>query len=72
MFEQARILEVRMKTIDDLPKEEHRKIHVELHRNLDLLLADFVAHMLSKEPPLTRPIKVLLDWSYQQTIDPDE
>lgn len=50
--------------------ERHRQRHVQLHRALDELLADFIAH--TKGPTLSRPIKDLIEWSYQQTIEPTE
>ena len=52
-----------------ITEEEHKQIHVELHKALDRLLADFIGH--TKEPFLDRPIKDLIDWSYKQTIKPD-
>lgn len=49
---------------------EHKQKHILMHRYLDELLADFIAH--SKETPLGKPIRDLLNWSYKQTQNPDE
>jgi len=51
-----------------MTKEEHKKIHIYLHHNLDLLVADYMLHaglFLSKSS-----IMDLIYWSYEQTIDP--
>lgn len=50
-------------------EDEHKQRHIELHRALDELLADFI--LATKEPPLNQPIRNLLEWAYQQTIEPD-
>ena len=53
-----------------MTKEEHIKIHKELHESLDKLLADFITctsnHLSSAS------IMELVEWSHKQTIDPDE
>ena len=55
----------RITTLDD-----HKKRHVELHRALDELAADYIAHnkgaLLS-----TTTVMQLLVWSSKQTIDPE-
>ena len=53
-----------------LTKEEHKQRHIELHKYLDELLADFIKHTgkLLDETNLT----TFLDWSYQQTQNPTE
>ena len=51
--------------------EEHRQRHRELHRALDQLFADFIVH----NPDLRhieQSIGMLIEWSYMQTLDPDE
>ena len=53
-----------------MTKEDHIKRHLELHKALDELLADFIDH--TKEPPLGRPIKDLMEWSHKQTTDPED
>jgi hypothetical protein len=50
--------------------EEHKETHVMLHRGLDMLLADFIAH--TGKLPSKTTITELIEWSYQQTIEPTE
>lgn len=57
---------------------EHRKRHIELHRALDELYADYLAHNMP-HPGARRyssffPVTVndLAAWSYKQTLCPDE
>jgi len=50
--------------------EEHIEIHKELHRKLDELLADFISH--TEKLPSKTTLMEFLDWSYSQTIKPDE
>lgn len=57
-----------MPPVDDA-QEKHRQRHIELHRGFDELLADWIAN--TKEPPLNRPVKELIEWSYLQTCGPD-
>jgi hypothetical protein len=45
--------------------EEHRKIHIELHKKLDELLADFINE--TKKLPSKTTIMELMEWSYKQT-----
>ena len=51
--------------------ETHRQIHKKLHKALDELAADFLSHnsgqLLSKTT-----IMELIEWSYTQTINPEE
>ena len=53
-----------------LAAEEHRQRHQALHRALDELLADFVAHGDPLSGMLSRPIADLLQWSHAQTQTP--
>ena len=56
-----------------LTKAEHIEIHKELHKSLDLLIADFISCTeagASGQGYTGQPIKVLLDWAYRQTLDP--
>jgi hypothetical protein len=54
-----------------MTKEEHRQRHIELHRYLDELLADYLMHN-SGSLPSTTTIMDLMRWSYLQTQDPTE
>ena len=56
-----------------MTKEEHKARHVELHKALDELFADWI----DQAPPertnfLDSPIGELLEWSFKQTQDPTE
>ena len=50
--------------------EEHKKRHIELHKSLDELSADFIRHT-GKRPSQTTIIE-LMKWSYEQTQKPTE
>jgi len=50
-------------------KTQHKKKHLELHKNIDELFADFVRHT---NKTATSRIETLLEWSYSQTINPTE
>ena len=50
--------------------EAHKQRHIELHKSLDELLADFIGHT-ERLPSKTR-LKEFLAWSHQQTINPTE
>ncbi len=49
---------------------EHKARHIELHKNLDELMADWINH--TGVFHLGIPIMELMAWSYKQTIKPDE
>ena len=51
--------------------EEHRQRHVELHKNLDELVADWIIHNPGKFPSSTTILE-LIRWSHQQTIVPTD
>ena len=51
-------------------KKEHIARHIMLHKKFDELLADFIRHT-DKLPSKTNLME-FLEWSHQQTIDPDE
>lgn len=56
-----------------MTKEEHIQRHKELHRALDELFADYIQCNPRHEGSyLEMPLRNLIDWSYRQTIDPDE
>ena len=54
-----------------MTKEEHKQRHIELHRKLDELLADFLSHNKGKHLSNTNLME-FMEWSYKQTIDPEE
>ena len=51
-----------------MTEEEHKNRHEELHKALDELFADFIAHGGGRT---TNTIMDLIDWSYIQTQKPD-
>jgi len=51
-------------------KALHRKRHLELHRALDELLADFIGH--TGQTPSGTTVMTFTRWSHLQTIEPDE
>jgi hypothetical protein len=56
----------------DMTPEAHRERHQQLHKALDELLADYIGHHGDQPDFLNMPIRVLMEWSYQQTKNPDE
>jgi hypothetical protein len=52
--------------------EEHRARHIELHRALDELCADWVTHQNFEKLFSNTTIMELMEWSHQQTIQPEE
>jgi hypothetical protein len=51
--------------------EKHRRRHVELHRALDELVADWVLHQ-PRGKLCNSTIMELIEWSHRQTIKPAE
>lgn len=51
--------------------EEHRQRHIKLHRYLDELFADWIEQNPDLDGYTNQPIKVLMEWSHKQTIEPD-
>lgn len=54
-----------------LTAEEHRARHVELHKALDELFADFIEHHPHRGTFLDTSIRELIRWSCRQTERPD-
>lgn len=50
--------------------EQHQARHVELHRALDELVADWLRH--TRKLPSTSSVMDLMQWSHQQTLNPTE
>ena len=55
--------------MSELTIGEHRARHVELHNNLDELLADYIM-INSDSGLLDRSVMDLLKWSHEQTLNP--
>jgi len=50
--------------------EEHKARHVELHKALDELVADFIRH--TGGMPSRTTLTDLMGWSWTQTLNPTE
>ena len=53
-----------------MEKEEHIKVHKELHSKLDQLLADFISH--TEKLPSETSLMELMNWSFEQTKTPTD
>ena len=53
----------------EITKGEHRKVHEDLHKSLDQLVADFLTHNRTKLPTDTTVME-LMEWSHLQTKNP--
>ena len=56
--------------VEKMSQEEHRACHVELHKKLDELLADFIAQ--TGKTPSETTVMEFLTWSFEQTKNPTE
>jgi len=52
--------------------EEHKQRHVELHKALDELFADYIKCHPEAHGFLNISLKEFLQWSYEQTQNPTE
>jgi hypothetical protein len=52
-------------------QDEHRQRHIELHRSLDELIADFILHHKDKLLSETT-VRELMEWAYLETINPTD
>jgi hypothetical protein len=52
--------------------EEHKQKHIELHRALDELFADYILHNPNNISYIRLPIGDLLQWAYEQTLNPTD
>jgi len=50
--------------------KKHKQRHIELHKALDELLADFISH--TGKLPSELKLKELMNWSHEQTKNPTE
>jgi len=53
-------------------KEKHKKRHIELHKALDELFADYIGHHPNEIRFTEIPLKELLTWSFEQTKNPTD
>ena len=52
--------------------EKHKEKHKTLHQNFDELFADYIKHHPEQTNFTEMPLKQLLKWSYDQTLEPTE
>lgn len=52
-------------------KAAHRRRHLLLHRHLDELFADYIRHNPDQRTYTHMPVIDLINWSSQQTKEPD-
>jgi hypothetical protein len=50
--------------------EEHKQRHIELHKALDELVADYIQH--TDKFITNTNLQQLIEWSFKQTLDPTE
>ena len=50
--------------------QEHKEWHIEKHKQLDMLMADWI--MTTGKFPSKSTVLELMEWSHQQTIKPHE
>lgn len=59
-----------------MTREEHKRLHAEMHRSLEELLNDFLHHhrgrLFNRPLPPVLTVSELMAWSYQQTLEPQE
>ena len=55
---------------DKMNKQEHIDIHINLHNNLDVLLADFIQE--TGRLPSKTTLTDFLEWSFDQTTNPSD
>jgi len=53
-----------------MTKEEHKQRHIELHRNLDELLADWISQ--TQGLPSKASVLEFMQWSHAQCVEPTE
>ena len=55
-----------------LTKIQHKKRHIELHKVLDELFADYIRHHPGQTRFTGMQLRELLKWAFEQTENPDE
>ncbi len=54
-----------------MKRAEHKHRHIELHKALDELVADFIAHgAAGTRGPSKTTVLELMTWAYEQTLNP--
>jgi phage terminase large subunit GpA-like protein len=62
--------EAKVSNFLELVSEYHKDCHIQLHKSLDILIADFISH--TGKHLLTTNLMELMKWSYLETINPTE
>ena len=52
--------------------KEHKQRHIELHKSLDELFADYIHHNPEEIKFTEMPFIKLMTWSYEQTKNPTD
>lgn len=55
-----------------MKQQEHKEHHLDLHKAFDELFADYIFHHPNQAEFVSMPLKYLLEWSHQQTLNPTE
>ena len=55
-----------------LTKEQHRGIHIKLHKAIDELFADYIQHHPAQTNFIQMQVIDLITWAYEQTKNPTE
>ena len=58
--------------MDKLTYNQHRTKHLKLHAALDELFADYIIQHPQETEFTEMPLIKLLEWSYEQTLNPTE
>ena len=59
-----------MNTVKVSGEKEHKERHIELHKMLDELVADFISQ--TNNLPSKTTVMEFMKWSYEQTVTPTE
>jgi hypothetical protein len=51
-------------------EDQHRERHIELHKALDELFADYIIHHPEENRFTDMPVMRLLEWAHEQTLHP--
>lgn len=53
-----------------MESEEHKEHHIRLHKAFDELFADYIGQHPNQVSFLDMPLRQLLEWSHEQTLNP--
>ncbi len=55
-----------------MTKSEHKQKHIDLHKSLDELFADYIYHHKDESQFIQMPLIKLITWSSEQSKNPTE